>query len=305
MKKIIALVAVVGMTACGTSPRYPNDISGAFKGSSDASVDSVKAVSQVSTNVFEVSTNGISSAANKTGKAAKSTFDFSKSMSVKAMGISKNSVTFLFEKSKSASQNASELVVDGSKFVVTSTGKVLESSVNASKKTVNVVIELSSDTAETGKNATITVWNSAKTLVLGSATITGNMASKVANWISTGVEFSMDKTGNLVKGSSDTTSEVVGEVVDDSGKVVGFVADAAGNVFTFSKNTSVAVVTSSSDAVVSFGNTVWSSMKTVGSASVDVVKASAKGTASIIKFSGKSVVVVSDSISNLFHSEKY
>lgn len=305
MKKIIALVAVAGMTACGTSPRYPNDIGGSFKGSSNGSLASVKSVSQVSTNIFEVSTNSISSAANKTGKAAKSTFDFSKSMSVKAMGMSRNSVTFIFEKIKSTSQNTSELMINGSKYVVTSTGKVLESSVNTSKKAVNVVIELSDDTTDTGKNATILVWNSAKTLVFGSATVTGNMASKVANWISTGVEFSMDKTGSLVKGSSETTTEVVGEVVDDSGKVVGFVADAAGNVFTFSKNTSVAVVTSSADAVIDFGQSVWTSMKTVGSASVDVVKASARGTASIIKFSGKSVVVVSDSISNLFQSEKY
>ncbi len=305
MKKIIALVAVVAMTACGTTPRNPTDIGSSIKGSSDGSSVAVNATAELSVKVFNASVNSVASTAEKVGGGAKSTFNFSKNMTVKAVGFSGKSATFVFEHLKSASEKTSEVVADGARFVVTSTGDVVKSSVNVSKKTVKTTIEFASSTAQNGKEATLIVWNSAKNVIFGSATITGNMASKVANWISTGVEFSVNQSGNLVKDSADGSSEVIGTVYDSSKTVIGFVVDAAGNIFTFSKNTSVAVVTSSADAVVNFGQDLWSAMRTTGSASVDLVKSSAKGSVVILKASGKAVAVSSASISDALGFEKY
>lgn len=306
MKKQIAIIALLAtaVSSCTTANNQPTPMENRNPSSlSDSIQTSANTVSQVTMNSFQWSADGVHSVAVGISDLAKA----GANLSVKAVGVSRDVATIVFDTTSNVLEGSKDSASTAARFVVTSAGQVIHSSINgsrsslnASKSAVQASVTVASEAFGTSKTISIQVWNVSHTALIGSLEVSGKLADSTSNAIKNGSQFIVDAAGVLWTSSG----QVVGQVWDSSKHAVSFVVDSTGKIFEGALNGSVVVFTSTSDNSVSFAKHVWDGLRSAGHVSAEVVRASAQGSVMIVKASGQSLMAVSDAIGGIFQ-EKY
>lgn len=307
MKRLfIVSLAVVGLAACTSNPyksgvadpRKPsNAVSDSVANVSDASLglasETIHAsinVSKVSTNASEdivASDNGILGPFSTSGSA-------SKDIAIIGWHVSKKAAAVVVV---SASE-ASKLVQASVNQVITTSGDILNASVDSSKTAIGVSVDL----AKGSKDLIVKVGK----FTLGTVRLSADTASKVADWTSDktvgAVNWSVDKSGKLYHSSKN----VVGDVLDTSGDVITFVLDKSGKILTVASDVSVAVVKGSGQLISDLAKDAASASVKAGKFLVGEVVSSAQKSVVYVKWSGhqssRASKFVFNSSRNLLHS---
>lgn len=302
---IIATLAIVGLSACShNSPktadhRSPSGfgIPGSLEKSSDASIDFSGSVIHTSVNVSKAAFQGSKKVSQGLADILSATPGAIKDIAIVGWGVSRDSSAVVITSANEASTALSKAVAGSTRFVVTTSGQIIEASVDISRDAIEVSVDLAKDSSE----AIVRVGG----YVVGSVKVSAIAVKDAALWTSGKVgaasAWSLDKSGKLIHKSIDLSGKVLGPVFDASGKAIAFVVDQSGNLLTISKDVSVAVFHGSVGAFKGIVAGVKGGLKGSANFISGTIEFSAEKTLIVIKWSANGVEKVSKFISNSVH----
>lgn len=329
MKRLLIVsLAVVGLAACSSNPYKPavvdprkpsSSTSDSIANVSDAALGLTSETIHASINVSKVSTNAsedIVASDNGILGPFSTSANASKEIAIIGWGVSKKASALVVVSASETSKLAKASVNQ----VITTSGDILQASVNASRTAIGVSVELSQDAVElsrTGIDKSVDLIVKVGKFTLGTVKLSATTASKVAKWtsettstaVSDAASWSVTASGKLFHGSE----HLVGEVLDTSGDVVQFVLEgsnnaavASGKILTVASDVSVAVVKGSGNLISELAKDSASASKQAGQFLIGTVVSSAQKSVVYVKWSGRqssrASKFVFNSIRNLLHS---